>query len=52
MHLEDDRLLIALVGLGHHVQYQGLVLVFDGRDTDPGKCEGRGGEQVKVEGSR
>ena len=33
--LEDDRLIIALIRLGDHVENQALVLVFDGRDTDP-----------------
>ena len=33
--LEDDRLIIALIRLGDHIENQALVLVFDGRDTDP-----------------
>ena len=38
--LEDNRLIVVLSGLGDHVQDETLVLVLDGRDTDP---EGRGG---------
>ena len=46
VHLEDDRLLVALVGLRHHVQDEALVLVLDGRDTNP---EGRGGGRLSYQ---